>query len=322
MIDAAKKDALLALGQYLKAVEYEFITPTPLTHERVIKRDAVLAKPTLRDIFGWSRLFSPADIKAETFSLMKQAGVLLKVADQYKSSIRYSSLTSSSQGQHLFMHSAYPTIDADAVFFGPDSYRFAQLLRKVIPNLPLKKYNKVLDIGTGSGVGGIVAVNSMHNQYDELVLADINPQALDFANINATLADIKNVNFKQSNLYSSIKAPIDLIISNPPYLIDAKSRAYRHGGGEYGSLLSSRIVEEGLPLLSPQGAMILYTASTIVNGQDTFLKSLQVTMRNKNYQFNYEEIDPDLFGEELLQPQYAQADRIAVVSLVVINKSK
>ena len=36
-------------------------------------------------------------------------------------------------------------------------------------------------------------------------------------------------------------------------------------------------------------------------------------------QFVYEEIDPDVFGEELDRQAYAHADRIAVVGLTVIK---
>jgi hypothetical protein len=36
--------------------------------------------------------------------------------------------------------------------------------------------------------------------------------------------------------------------------------------------------------------------------------------------FVYEEIDPDVFGEELERPAYAHVDRIAAVGLTVIKR--
>jgi hypothetical protein len=33
--------------------------------------------------------------------------------------------------------------------------------------------------------------------------------------------------------------------------------------------------------------------------------------------FSYEEIDPDVFGEELAYPPYDRADRIAVVAVTI-----
>ena len=49
--------ALLNLGRGLKEGGYRFITPTPLTHERVYRRLATPLAMTLRDVFGWSMPF-------------------------------------------------------------------------------------------------------------------------------------------------------------------------------------------------------------------------------------------------------------------------
>lgn len=306
------EEALKALGQYLLANHYRFITITPLSHARVLERNAAAQIPTLRDIFGWNRSFSLDAIDPDLKRLMQEADILQALGQQYKSKVRFSTLD-----DQIFVHSAYPTHAADSVFFGPDSYRFANLLKRETKKLATDGPLKILDIGTGSGIGGIIAVQCFPKKPVELLLADINPKALEFARINASLADIADVSYVESNLYSAIHAPVDLIISNPPYLLDSKTRDYRHGGGQYGELLSTRIVEEGLPLLAPNGTLILYTASAVVEGQDIFMRSLNTLMQNNDYQFSYEEVDPDVFGEELSQPEYQDADRIAVVALVV-----
>ena len=46
----------------------------------------------------------------------------------------------------LLAHSPYPTTDADAVFFGPDTYLFCKLISDAIKT--------AVDIGCGSGAGG------------------------------------------------------------------------------------------------------------------------------------------------------------------------
>ena len=43
------------------------------------------------------------------------------------------------------------------------------------------------------------------------------------------------------DVLNGIDRPADIVIANPPYLVDAARRVYRHGGGEYGSALSVRI---------------------------------------------------------------------------------
>ena len=170
-------------------------------------------------------------------------------------------------------------------------------------------------------VGGIVAASCLQHQYQELILTDINPKALEYAKINAEVASVAHVKFCISDLYSAIQAPVDLIIANPPYLVDSLQRAYRNGGGIHGSLLSTRIVLEGLPILADGGAMILYTASPIVDGKDTFLASIRDSLLSKSIAYTYEELDPDVFGEELLKEAYKNVDRIAVVSLVLTKSN-
>jgi methylase of polypeptide subunit release factors len=306
--------AVLRLAEYLKAESYQFVTTTPASHERVMLRNTANAQVSARDIFGWNKPFKASSVDAQLLSLIQAADICIEDSGLFKSKVRFSSLDN-----HLFMHSAYPTLDPDAIFFGPDSYRFARLLKKTIACFPTRHYNRIADIGTGSGVGGVVATSCLQHSYQELILADVNPKALAYAKINATLAATDHVSFCQSDLYSKIKAPLDLIIANPPYLADAEARVYRHGGGEFGSLLSTRIVLEGLPLLSDGGTMILYTGSTIVDGVDTFFASIQGALMDAQFSYNYEEIDPDAFGEELVKEAYSHADRIAIVSLVVVK---
>jgi methylase of polypeptide subunit release factors len=304
--------AVLRLAEYLKAESYQFVTITPASHERVMSRSTANAQVSARDIFGWNKPFKASLVDAQLLSLMHAADICTEDNGLLKSKVRFSSLDN-----QLFMHSAYPTLDPEAIFFGPDSYRFARLLKKTMADFPTRQYNRIVDIGTGSGVGGIVAASCLQHQYQELILTDINPKALEYAKINTEVASVTHVKFCISDLYSAIQAPVDLIISNPPYLVDSLQRAYRNGGGIHGSLLSTRIVLEGLPILADGGIMILYTASPIVDGQDTFLASIRESLLGKNIAYTYEELDPDVFGEELLKDAYKNVDRIAVVSLVL-----
>lgn len=308
-------EAIVDIVNYLKSNQYSFVTITPESHRLVLEREFDPSKANLRDIFGWNRPFSTSAINQPLFTLMQRAGILIPQHQGFKSSLRFSSLDN-----HLFVHSGYPTRDQDAVFFGPDSYRYANLLKKTIAQLPQKKRFRALDIGAGSGVGGIVLAHALKLQYESLILTDINPKALAFSKVNIATSATPNVEFAISNLYQHIEGLFDLIISNPPYLVDSGARAYRHGGGEYGSLLSTKIVLEGLPHLAHGGAMILYTASAIVEGCDLFLQSIEPVFSNAELNVIYEEIDPDVFGEELRSEAYKKADRIAVVSLLIEKK--
>ena len=72
--------------------------------------------------------------------------------------------------------------------------------------------------------------------------------------------------------------------------------------------------------LDPGGRLIVYTCTPIIHGADPFFDSVRPLLQLHARQFVYEEIDPDVFGEELRLPAYLQADRIAAVGLTVIKQ--
>ena len=303
---------LTALGRWLRHENYRFITPTPTTHARVNARSGNAQAKHLRDIFGWNRPFAPALLPAEIFSMLQEDGLLYDSHKAFRSRVRFSSL-----GDQLYVHSSFPTEAAEAVFFGPDSYRFVTFIITELALQPLERGARILDLGCGAGPGGIEAAMASKAAMPALVLADINPSALNHARANAQLASLNQVHFAESVLFSAIDGSFDLIVANPPYLVDATARTYRHGGGPLGSGLSERIIADGLTRLAPGGRLLLYTGVAMVDGMDPFLQVVKALLAPCGWPFCYRELDPDVFGEELDMPAYAHADRIAAVALVV-----
>lgn len=307
MPPSAADDALRALLQALQRRGYQFITPTPLTHARVLARP-LRQSPTLRDIFGWTRPFTTADLDAELLTLLR-AGEALQPGDdgRYTSRLRASTLRGA-----LYLHSAYPTVAADAVFFGPDTYRYADFVCAELDGLPAQA--RAVDIGCGSGAGALAAA-AWRPQFD-WTLVDINPAALRLAAVNAAHAGAA-VTLQHSDVLRALVGDFDLLISNPPYVADPQHRAYRDGGDARGLALSLRIARESLARLRPGGRLLLYTGVAIIDGVDPLLEALQPLLEDGGWRWRYREIDPDVFGEELEQPAYADAERIAAVGLVV-----
>jgi methylase of polypeptide subunit release factors len=304
--------ALLRLGQLLRQSGYRFTTPTPATHALVNARRGDAPANSLGDVFGWSRAFDIELLPAPIADLARQANVLERSARGWRSAVRFSSL-----GPSLFAHSAFPTTTPDAVFFGPDTYRFARLLSAVSVNWNLPSRPRIVDVGAGSGAGGIHLGRLLERRCEvELVLGDINPQALRLARVNAQL-NACPANVIESDVLSGVEGEVDVVIANPPYLVDAAKRTYRHGGGAFGGGLSERIVEEALTRLRPGGRLALYTGSAIVEGVDTLSRALEPVLKRSGRAFSYEELDPDVFGEELKEGPYAAADRIALVAVLV-----
>lgn len=309
---SAQDAALLALGQELKACGYRFTTVTPLTHRRVIARDPERAAATLEDVFGWSRPFGRTSLPDRIVALLGDAGELQTAGGLVRSNVRFSTL----EGQ-LFVHSAFPTDQHDAVFFGPDTYRFARVIKHALKETTMVPPSRVVDIGCGSGAGGLLAASLLPTRGREIILTDINPRALRYSRVNATLNKIAGVTTIESDLFAHVEGGADLIVSNPPYLVDPQQRAYRHGGGKLGTELSLRIVEQSLARLMPHGRLVLYTGTPVVAGTDTFRAALSEALADRGLSFTYEEIDPDVFGEELDDGPYREADRIAAVALVL-----
>lgn len=111
-------DVLVSLGNWLRGQDYRFVTVTPATHERVNARPENRMARDLAGIFGWSRAFAGESLPADWLTLLAGADLIRREADGWRSQVRVSSL-----GEQLFVHSAFPTLAADAVFFGPDTYR-------------------------------------------------------------------------------------------------------------------------------------------------------------------------------------------------------
>jgi methylase of polypeptide subunit release factors len=281
----------------------------------------------LRDVFGWNMPFKTDSCDGMTRDLlaaMRVAGVLQTKGDVSQSKVRVASV-----GDDLFVHSAYPTTQDDAVFFGPDTYRFARFIQQgvAVNYLPTGLSIRVLDVGCGSGAGGVVAARALakmeHLGPLEVSMNDINPLALQYTAVNAAHAGIA-VKPALGNALRAVKGEFDLIISNPPYLEDAAKRAYRHGGAGLGRALSVQIGAEALARLAPGGRLLLYTGVAIVGGADAFLADMQPllasTQFDAKFEWSYSEIDPDVFGEELEQSAYRHVDRIAAVGLTVTRK--
>lgn len=329
---------LALLLSELAASNYSFITPSSLTHERVVTHrknnqnnlnlatTSIQSTNTLRDIFGWSLPFDAAAVRQDLLALMGELGILRSHGDLFLSTVRVSSID-----DDLFVHSAYPSTQDNAVLFGPDTYRFARFVQQ---GLALKPYSqcwmnsdsghkalRVLDIGCGSGAGGVIAARHLKKLGVpcSVVMNDLNQLALQYTAVNSAFAGIP-VALAKGDALSAGAGQFDLIISNPPYLNDAFAPSYLKGGPRFGRDLSVRIAAQALARLAPGAQLLLYTGVAMVDGVDPFLAEILPLLDRTDCDWSYEEIDPDVFGEELAQPVYAHVDRIAVVGLVATRQ--
>ena len=299
--------ALLALLIELKARGYRFTCVSPATHATVAAR-ALPGTPTLRDIFGWNCAFLEAELAPELLDILRRADCVEEEGDRLRSRVRVASL-----GVHLFLHSSYPTDRGDAVFFGPDSYRFARFVSTHLSTLAMP--GMIFDWGTGSGVGAMICAPLAPGA--AIVLADVNPLALRYAAVNAKAAGV-SVRLMETDCPSP---GCGLIIANPPYMMDDDHRTYRDGGGMFGGEVACRWALQAPEALVPGGTMLLYTGAAVVGGRVPLVERIEESCRETGAALKIEEIDPDVFGEELHKPAYAVVERIAVYGISITSRS-
>lgn len=300
-------ERLLALVQAVRDTGYTFTTVTPATHARVNGRPGNSQAKSLRDVLGWSRPFADDLLPPTLLDALQRAEAVTRRPEGLRSTVRLSSLD-----QELFLHSAYPPSAADAVFFGPDTLRFVSAVLEHLQSrtTPVRR---AVDIGCGSGAAGICVAKRLPDA--EVVLVDINPAALRAAAVNARSAGVANVSLRQSDMLRAVEGRFDLIVSNPPFMIDQSARAYRHGGGPLGAGLSLSVIEAARERLAPGGSLVLFTGSAIVEGADPFREAAGALCAEAGLTWTYREFDPDEYGEELDDPAYAEAERLALVIL-------
>jgi methylase of polypeptide subunit release factors len=303
----AADEALFRLGQVLKDRGYHFTTVTPDTHERVNRRPGNAWARDERDVLGWSRPFQDGVLPAPLRDLLDAGGALERHGDGWRSRVRFSTYDS-----ELFVHSAFPTASADAVFFGPDTYRMADAAVAHLADraTPVRR---AVDIGCGTGAGAIAVAKRAPQA--EVLGVDINPTALRYARINARLAGTGRVRPCRSDLLNDVDGRFDLIISNPPFMIDLARRTYRDGGGPHGNGLTLAVLDTAEQRLAPGGSLVLFSGTGIADGRDPLREAAEQRLAGTDLTWTYREVDPDVYGEELDTPAYQHAERLAVVVL-------
>ncbi len=302
---AEQDERLTDLLRRLKDVGYAFVTPGNDSHRRVVWRrlfSGLGLAGDLRDVFGWNLPFRPRTVGPALFEAMGEAGILVRRRRFWRSALRVASADGA-----LFWHSSWPPKTRDAVFFGPDSYRFADFVRAELPPGPAR----IADIGTGSGVGAIIA--ALARPGSTVAASDLNPAALDLARVNAAAAGVE-LTLAQSSGLAGLDGEFDVIIANPPFFAGKGGRLYRDGGGDLGMEVALAWAEEAAGRLAPGGRLLLYSGAPVVAGRDRLREALETRLAGLS--LRYREIDPDIFGGLLNHPRYWGVERIAAIGLV------
>lgn len=123
---------------------------------------------------------------------------------------------------------------------------------------------RVLDVGTGNGIQALLA--AAHAEH--VVATDVNARALVFAQFNAHLNGVDNVEFREGSFLEPVAGErFDLIVANPPYVISPESEFLFRDSGLGGDRVSEQLVQ-ALPAHLEDGGFATVMISWIQDGDD------------------------------------------------------
>ncbi|WP_300368068.1 methyltransferase [Brachyspira sp.] len=127
----------------------------------------------------------------------------------------------------------------DNNLFSPRNLDTATL--SMLDEINFENENKVLDLGCGYGVVGILAAKIIGE--NNVVMCDIDIEAVNISKNNAILNNVPNINIIQSDGLNNITDnDFSLILSNPPYHTDFSTAKHFIEKGFYRLILNGKFI--------------------------------------------------------------------------------
>ena len=147
---------------------------------------------------------------------------------------------------------------------------------KTIDASPLR----IIDVGTGSGCVAITLAKQLAeaaagNREVVIAATDLSPKAIQVAQKNAEAHEVEGrVRFFTGDLLEALPAgsnPVHMIVSNPPYVGNGEINTLDENvkdhephmalfGGEDGTEIIQRLIDQAIPMLLPGGYLIFETS--------------------------------------------------------------
>jgi release factor glutamine methyltransferase len=171
----------------------------------------------------------------------------------------------SSRSKRVFFGDYVFLVDENVYEPAEDSFLFAE-------NLSVDEGERVLDVGTGCGILGVLAAAKAGN----VMSVDVNPFAVRCARNNAAFNHVRSkITFMRTDLFTAFNdvAKFDLVLFNAPYLPTEQGegmswldRAW--AGGVSGRQIIDRFLDEVPTYMSGRGRVLLMQ-STLTGVEET-----------------------------------------------------
>lgn len=136
---------------------------------------------------------------------------------------------------------------------GEDSFLLQKFVKKYA-----KAGERVLDMGTGSGIQALTALKNGCN----VLATDIDLECVEHVKGLIAEKGLKGIRVVQSDLFENVHGKFDLIVFNPPYLPeDKKVKDTALDGGRKGYELLVRFLRDAKEYLNKNGKILLVCSS-------------------------------------------------------------
>ena len=142
---------------------------------------------------------------------------------------------------------------------------------------------RITDVGTGSGCIALALAKEL--RHAEFHATDASASALEIARANAARHQLeKRIHFHQADLLTGVTLPIDMIVSNPPYVgqteedqVQLEVRKFEPRSavfaGRTGIEVIERLIPQALAGLRPGGWLVLEISGTIAEPVQRLLQA-------------------------------------------------
>ena len=141
--------------------------------------------------------------------------------------------------ENLYLVADHGTLTTPDVLDGEFVLGLGGAGRTLVSITPRDHVGVAADIGTGCGIQALL----LARHSDRVIATDISRRALRLAELSAGLNGVTTIEFRHGSLLEPLDEPVDLLVSNPPFVITPRSTdttfEYRDGG-----MTGDRLVRE------------------------------------------------------------------------------